>query len=631
MNERIPRASLDVLYSLASDAMRGRILCFGRWTADYGDPIDWHLNPTNGKRWDPRSPGPKAFADEARVGDVKLTWEIARFPHAFQMARASAFRPEMAHDLATALVGQLEQFNDANEWDRGVHWASGQEIAHRLFAWLFALRVLLVRSAHGVRASALVCGALRAGAEHIERHFDYARFAVYNNHLINEALGLYAAGVLLADTPEARRWRELGRSVLVEEAKRQFYSDGAYIQLSHNYQRSALQAMLWAVLLARASGDQPADAWLEAMDRSLEFLVAHQNPSDGRLPNSGANDGALPSVLSTCDFSDFRPTLQAVSVAVRAKRLYPPGPWDEAAAWYFGPRVLDLPLEEPTRTSRSFPTTGYHVMRGNDAGSFAALRCGSIRDRFAQIDMLHLDVWWRGTNVLADGGSYLYNGPAEWHDHFQRTGSHNTVVIDERDQMLHFRRFKNLYWTKARVLGFDVCPEWTLCTGEHYGYVRHPGACVHRRSVLFVKDDLWVVADSIRGSGEHRARLQWLAGDDRAAYCPERGRMTMETPHGPFSVSVFDEQATPVAGTVVAGRESPPRGWISRYYAEKVPAASLEVEASGPAPLTLISVIGPGEPALTSSSGVFSVTTGSGALQFRVTEGIISPDALAQP
>ena len=32
-----------------------------------------------------------------------------------------------------------------------------------------------------------------------------------------------------------------------------------------------------------------------------------------------------------------------------------------------------------------------------------------------------------------------------------------------------------------------------MVSGEHYGYRRHPGGCVHRRSVLFLKDDTWVV------------------------------------------------------------------------------------------------------------------------------------------
>src|SRR6185437_3929920 len=190
------------------------------------------------------------------------------------------------------------------------------------------------------------------------------------------------------------------------------------------------------------------------------------------------------------DFSDMRPILQAASVLVRGERLYEPGPWDEETAWFLGVRALDAPLRKPRYRSISFSETGYHVLRGNDPRSFAAFRCGSLRDRFSQIDMLHLDVWWRGINVLADAGSFQYNGAPQWHEHFMGTRSHNTVTVDGRDQMLHHRQFKVLYWTKASLLGFVESDRWAHCAGEHYGYQRHAGSCVHRRSILFAKDDL---------------------------------------------------------------------------------------------------------------------------------------------
>jgi len=50
--------------------------------------IDWHSNPVSGRRWTPNLHWSRALADENSVGDVKLTWEIARFPQAYQLARA---------------------------------------------------------------------------------------------------------------------------------------------------------------------------------------------------------------------------------------------------------------------------------------------------------------------------------------------------------------------------------------------------------------------------------------------------------------------------------------------------------------------------------------------------------------
>ena len=68
--------------------------------------------------------------------------------------------------------------------------------------------------------------------------------------------------------------------------------------------------------------------------------------------------------LSSGDLGDFRPVLQAASVATRNERIYDPGRWDEMAVWMFGPAALELPVRRPARKSVSFAETGYHVLRG---------------------------------------------------------------------------------------------------------------------------------------------------------------------------------------------------------------------------------------------------------------------------
>jgi len=624
MCDRLSDAELSRLHEVAINAAHGRILSFGRNVADYGRPIDWYVNPSNGRHWKSSVHWSKALREESIVGDVKLTWEAARFPQAYYFARASTFIPELRPALAETFAEQIVSFVEQNPHGKGVHWNSGQEIVIRLMAWVFGLRVLLRTSEETASLPLTIARSVFEGALHVERHLEYAHKAVYNNHLLSEALGLYLAAQLWPETPEAARWQKQGLAILESEAERQCYPDGGYILQSHNYHRVAMQTYLWAWSLYRAGGQEPPDAWRRAMERSLDFLLAQQNLADGRLPNYGANDGALPAVLSTCDYSDFRPTLQALSVATRGERIYEPGPWDEETAWLLGPKALDVPMRPPTQKSVSFAHTGYHVLRGRDTANFATFRCGTILDRFSQIDMLHLDVWWRGLNVLVDGGSYLYNGPEEWHGHFLRTGSHNTVEVDGRDQMLHYRRFKNLYWTQAKLLQFEETNDYALCGGEHYGYRRYTGQCMHRRSVLFVKDDLWVVVDRILGSGTHGARLHWLCGD--FPYDETAGGLILDTTEGEFSIRVLDDAGQPLAGDVVSGQEKPPRGWLSRYYGEKQPVPSLAVKQRGTLPLTFVSILGARTPQVGTSDGVWQIDGSRSTTRFRIADGLILPE-----
>jgi asparagine synthase (glutamine-hydrolysing) len=623
VRDRIPPDDLHRLLMTADRALPGDIECFGRWHASFGEPIEWHRNPLNGEMWPADIPSRRALWGNVRAGDVKLCWEVARFPHAYHMARCAAFLPETAPRFARAMNRMIRDFLIANKPGYGIHWASSEDVAFRLLAWMFCADALLTRSEANV--AALLRDALLTGAAHIEKNIDRERILVDNSHLLSEALALFAVGALLPEVPVARRWRDMGRAILEEESETKFCPEGAYLEQSHNNHRTALYDLLWACLFAKSMGDRPSAQWLEAIERSIAFLVAHQNPENGRLPNYGSNDGGMPGIFSTCDFADFRPVLQTANVLVHGKRLYEPGPWDEMVAWFLGSAALDTPIEPPRRRSLSFAHTGHHVLRGRDEHSFAAFRCGTLLDRFSQIDMLHLDVWWRGHNVLADAGSYLYHDEPEWHQHFMRTGCHNTMTIDGLDQMLHVRQFKVLYRTHARPLQFDESIDWLACAGEHYGYQRHPGGCVHSRSVVFLKDDLWVVVDHVTGSGSHALRLHWLGGDFPYTFDPHDSRLALETEDGHFFVQVLDTRGRPIAGDVVAGQEKPPRGWLSRYYGEKIAVPSFAVTAERDLPVTFVSVLSGGSKASAIVDGAaWSIVMGDRRLRFRLADGRVT-------
>jgi hypothetical protein len=94
-------------------------------------------------------------------------------------------------------------------------------------------------------------------------------------------------------------------------------------------------------------------------------------------------------------------------------------------------------------------------------------------------------------------------------------------------------------------------------------------------------------------------------------------------------VRAYDEKAAPLVPDVVRGQESPPRGWLARYYARKVPVPSFAVEREGPAPLTFISVVGAGVPGLARLHQEYVVLGASGTVRFRLVDGLIRVVALA--
>ena len=583
MQTALPPEAQTSLQQRSLEAQAGEIRMFSAWRSSVGHPPAWAVDPVTGHAWN--------SADfRANLNDVKFVWELGRFPHAYDLARAAMLDAEDANAAVTKLRQDVDSFLAANPVGKGVQWTSGQEVAMRFTAVWFADSALSNVNREPCLGTALTRLATDS-ARYIERHIDYARFAVYNNHLLWEALGLYAAATCVGRSAEADKWRNRGRGLLVDQAVRQFYPDGGYIQQSHNYHRVAIQALLWACLVARTGGEKPQPQWHAALRRSVDFLVSQQNELDGCLPNFGANDGALPSIFTECAYSDFRPVLQAAGIESGMGRLYGPGPWDEEALWFCGEKAVRAASYNPiSPTSRTFTSSGMHVLR-SAGNTFATLRCGTLLDRFSQIDMLHVEVWWRGLNVLVDAGSYRYNGVPEWHNHFMRTACHNTIEIDGRDQMVHFRQFKCLYPAKANTLRFEVGQNWSLVSGEHHGYRRRPGGCVHRRSVLALGQDMWVVVDRIEGQGRHAIRLHWLGGE--FAFTPSTlgNGMELQTPSGLFAVETFDDELRPLTGDVIAGRDNPPRGWLSRLYGMKTAVPSYATTVDAEAPRTLITIL----------------------------------------
>ena len=156
--------------------------------------------------------------------------------------------------------------------------------------------------------------------------------------------------------------------------------------------------------------------------------------------------------------------MQAAHFLATGRRLLPTGPWDEDLLWLFGPAALEADRDEhPQPVSTGFEVGGYYTLRRDD--SWAMIRCHTYRDRPSHVDPLHLDLWWRGLNILRDCGTYQYYipGRGDIERYFKSIAGHNTVEIDGRDPIELVSRFLWLPWPKARVRHYEprnVAAKW---------------------------------------------------------------------------------------------------------------------------------------------------------------------------
>jgi asparagine synthase (glutamine-hydrolysing) len=295
--------------------------------------------------------------------------------------------------------------------------------------------------------------------------------------------------------------------------------------------------------------------------------------------------------LTTCRPADLRPVIQSAIYYSTAKRRYEPGPWDEEVLWLSGSDALEASYDKPERVDFSGEAGGYYTMRSNSG--FAFVRAATFRHRPSQADALNVDLWWRGINVALDPGTYRYNAPEPWDNSLAHSAYHNTVTIDGRDQMDRAGRFLWLPWLHSRAGSVRKSASGNLAywEGEHDGYQRLKNPAVHRRAIVRIGDEHWLIADKLDSRASHLLRLHWLLADCEFEWNDPASRITLRTIAGDYRVG-FAGLGSPMRISVVQADPSSPRGWRATTYNHRLPAVSVGVEARASAQ-TFFTVLGP--------------------------------------
>jgi hypothetical protein len=588
LTRTIPKAGQELAVAVADGYCRGRFLYYSGHTHDLGQPVNWLVNPFTGFEHEARTHWCDYPTFCAAAGDIKDVWEPSRFACVFWLVRAYALTGD--NKYPEAFWELFESWCTQNPPNLGPNWKCGQETALRTMAWCFALYGFWNTPATTAQRTSALVTAMALQAERIVKNIGYA-IAQKNNHALSEAAGLLTMGLLFPELKGAPKWLRRGREVLERECRRQLYDDGSYVQQSMNYHRVMLHDCLWALRLAELNKAPLSTGLQTRVAEAGQFMFQMLDLASGNVPNYGYNDGALVFPLSTCDYRDFRPTVQAALYQATGAPALPHGSWDEMLLWLWGDDALAETPSAIEPSSRRFDSGGYYTLRGQD--SWCMVRCHSYCDRPAHVDMLHLDLWYRGVNILGDSGTFRYYAPDDrvMERYFKDFSAHNTVEIDDRGPLDLLARWVWLPWPRAQCLRH----EHNRWQGEHYAYDRSPWDVVHRRSVEMYDDDTWVVRDELRGLGRHRLTLRWHLADEVCRLNSARNLAEIDLAGGRVTLAV--EAPPGCCAEIRRGwREGEcTSGWESVYYGEYTPRPTLEVSGACTLPARFVTRVSLGE------------------------------------
>jgi hypothetical protein len=585
---KVPKQNIEKTIFDAEQILQNKFRYFFDKSYWLGDGPDWFLNPATGKRAKSHLHWCDVDLFDPEVGDIKFIWELSRFAWAYTLVRAYAATGD--NKYAEKFWQLFESWIDANQPNTGPNYACGQECAIRVMAMCFAYFALVESTASTEQKLESLVKVIIQHADRIENNISFA-ISTRTNHSITEAAGLYTVGLLFPQFKRSEHWLKYGKKILIREGLKQIYPDGSYIQHSMNYHRLMLQNYIWVLRLAELNNDVFLPELTDRVKKAVEFIYQLQDKFSGQVPNYGANDGAVIIPLNSCEYLDYRPIIQAGYYLFDKKKLFESGLWDEDLLWFFGPEALESKTVAVERKSLLAENGGYYTIRHKDG--WAMMRCHTFKDRPAHADMLHLDLWWKGINVLRDSGSYLYNCPEKWQKYFMGTAAHNTVCIDSVGQMKKGRLWNWYCWTKSSFLGFTDNPAENIKTiaGEHYGYKRLGDDIIHKRTVCSI-EDYWVIVDDITGKGKHLAELYWQLNN--CSITQDENLFVLNCPAEKLYISLLSDK--PIQSIeLIKGEADIPAGFESLYYGQMQSAPVVKINVNDLLPVKFITLLSCGK------------------------------------
>lgn len=483
------------LISRANNVVNGIMPYYSFHWQKQSTPPDWFLNPFNGKSHNGSHKHWSEIPDFSQnVGDIKNIWEASRFSWLGILARAYTLSGEEKY--YDTLNYWLTDWSENNPVNRGPNWKCGQEASIRVINLLNTSFILEQTD----EPSGFLKELIRLHLKRISSNFNYA-WAQRNNHASSEAAALFIGGSWLADVDQKHKekynqYAEKGRKALEKIVRKLVYEDGSFAQHSINYHRLFLDTLSMVIFWSRKLELRLfTSEFYEIAKKSLAWLLSVSDRS-GACPNLGSNDGTLLLANHSCDYLDYRPSLQLASVLFNDHLLFGTGPWDEVLFW-FGIKRSDFPLS-PGEKKSMIHKSGYVLM--NAENSWALLRFPYFRFRPSHNDVFHFDLWAGGRNLLFDSGSFSYNPDKDSEvPDLKSVHAHNTLSFDGEEQMPRLGRFLLGKWIKPVMLG-DIA-RLSTSSASWKGAYRTFSGNLHRREIIW-DNKRWEIHDRFTGKSE---------------------------------------------------------------------------------------------------------------------------------
>src|SRR6185369_3652028 len=404
--------------------------------------------------------------DEWRIEWYKFYYGLD-LAHAFAVTRQLKYR-QAWKQLVQSWIAQAPVGCDSSDI-----------AARRIQNWIYAWNAFSRWGEFEADFENQIVARLAAEVRHLRGNLTAER-----NHRTLELYALFIAALALPEIDHDDLLEfavaELHRNLLTDVRP-----DGVHREQSTHYHMTALRSFLGARENAVRFGVEFPAGYDERLEKACEFLLHVQRP-----------DGLIPA-LSDADTGSYSDLLElAASIFKREDFLY-------AAT---------------TETCPSFPDGGYFIQRSgwDDNAKYLVFDCGPIGDGgHGHYDLLNIEVAANGRPLIVDPERFTYDD-SHWRRQFKGTAAHNTVCVDDLDQVEYRRGKPKGPLAQGRLLERFTAPGFDMLCGE----VCSPAyEAIHTRRIFFVAGEYWLIVDSLKASVPHKYDLRFHLTAEALNHC----------------------------------------------------------------------------------------------------------------
>lgn len=345
---------------------------------------------------------------------------------------------------------------------------------------------------------------LRKMMEALKLHADYIiqnqrDLSLVTNWSIIEFSGLYVCANQFAFTEACAHWRDLSLQKVLAAVSVQLYSDGMHREQSSTYHQEVLQCLKQMVLSDRLCGISSDQKLKDMMFEMANATIKVLKP-DGHQPLKGDSDDiGVDDLLVELAMLLKKPELAFRSIPKTFDMMltYPEGDMDD---------LTQQLRPEPDYASVALSKSHYYVMRDgwSKDSNYLMFFAGNMGGGHGHIDLLHVDLYKHGKNILCDPGRFTYREQAPERFYFKAGSAHNTLEVDDIPMTEYVNTWGYDFVAAPMHQHFETNDIYDYVEASHDGYMRLASPVLHTRKILYVKGWGHIIMDALKGDGPHK-------------------------------------------------------------------------------------------------------------------------------